>query len=369
MRLIENSKANKTATILLGCGFATYIFNVLYSIIRVMGIGGTFSFSLASVFQLISIAMLVYLTINVYTKLNIETEKVLKLFQIYLIVVPVCSSLQTLSMNIMYGERLVIVDVLLTIIEFSILFVPAILAIHFAKKEGTTAALKVVAVVEVVIFIFFNLFSFMRAITMGFGRIATFPSLHVLLTYIALLVVACNIEQQEKPLSFVDMNEENIAKNVILSIVTFGIYEYIWMYRMSRKIKGLHNENTSSASEIICLLLVPFYSLYWVYTRTKSLNLGANRKGVRISDNSALYLILTFLGLHIVSVALMQNDLNAVIGEKTIVYSENQNNNSDKAKNTSSDMEKLEQLASLYEKGIITEEEYNVKKQDILSRF
>ena len=104
--------------------------------------------------------------------------------------------------------------------------------------------------------------------------------------------------------------EKNIAVCIILAIVTCSIYMWFWMYNMIKKIRMLSNDTSDMIGEYLLLMLVPYYNVYWVYTRGKKISEEAARRGIQITDNSVLYLILNLLGLQIVSYAMMQNDLN-----------------------------------------------------------
>ena len=104
--------------------------------------------------------------------------------------------------------------------------------------------------------------------------------------------------------------EKNIAVCIILAIVTCSIYMWFWMYNMIKKIRMLANDTSDMVGEYLLLMLVPYYNIYWVYTRGKKISEEAARRGIQITDNSVLYLILNLLGLQIVSYAMMQNDLN-----------------------------------------------------------
>ena len=104
--------------------------------------------------------------------------------------------------------------------------------------------------------------------------------------------------------------EKNIAVCIILAIVTCSIYLWFWMYSMVKKIRMLANDTSDMVGEYLLLMLVPYYNVYWVYTRGKKISEEAARRGIQIADNSVLYLILNLLGLSIVSYAMIQNDLN-----------------------------------------------------------
>lgn len=169
---------------------------------------------------------------------------------------------------------------------------------------------------------------------------------------------------------------KNIAACIILSIVTFGIYNIVWMVSICKKIRALNDQSKKVGGEVVCFYLVPFYSFYWYYTRGKRLAEGAVNKGLNISDNSTMYLLLAIFQLSIVSVALMQNDLNTIatnvdisnIGENTKVP-KNTQVNTVKTDMGNANVQKLKELNELKEQGIISEEEFETKKKEILDRI
>ena len=107
------------------------------------------------------------------------------------------------------------------------------------------------------------------------------------------------------------LQEKNIAICVVLSFVTFGIYYIVWKYNMCKSMRQLQNDDSGCLGEMLCMLIVPFYMLYWFYTRSQKASAIAQANGVRdVPDNGVLYLVLSLLGWEVVSMALMQNDLN-----------------------------------------------------------
>lgn len=104
--------------------------------------------------------------------------------------------------------------------------------------------------------------------------------------------------------------EKSIPLCIILSLVTFAIYYIVWMYGICKKIKLMAGEEPSCGGELACILLVPFYSLYWLYTRSKKLAQAGTNCGIQLEDKSVINLLLAIFGFGIVSVALIQSDLN-----------------------------------------------------------
>jgi hypothetical protein len=104
--------------------------------------------------------------------------------------------------------------------------------------------------------------------------------------------------------------QKSIGLCIVLSIVTCGIYYIIWLASMCKKIKLMNNEEPSVAGEVILCLIIPFYSLFWLYSRSKKLASAAANCGVALEDRAVINLVLAIFGLAIVSFALIQSDLN-----------------------------------------------------------
>lgn len=108
------------------------------------------------------------------------------------------------------------------------------------------------------------------------------------------------------------IKNRNIAMQVILSILTCGIYGLYWFITMTDESNILSNEKTASGGMAVLLTLVTcgIYSFYWNYKMGQKLNLAGRKYNKSISDNSVLYLVLSLLGLTIVNYCLIQSDLN-----------------------------------------------------------
>lgn len=106
------------------------------------------------------------------------------------------------------------------------------------------------------------------------------------------------------------LEKKSIPVCIILSFVTFAIYYIVWMHGICKKIKLLAGEEPKCGGELVCIILVPFYSLFWMYTRSKKLSAAGANCGIQLDDRSVVNLILAIFGLGVVSVALIQSDLN-----------------------------------------------------------
>ncbi len=108
-----------------------------------------------------------------------------------------------------------------------------------------------------------------------------------------------------------NIEPRNIGITILLCFVTCGIYGIYWMYCLVRDLKIVVGEGSNDlVVEFLLLAFIPFYNLYWLYTRDQKLVEAGKSYGVPVTDNAILYLLLAVFGVSIVSYALLQSDLN-----------------------------------------------------------
>ena len=115
----------------------------------------------------------------------------------------------------------------------------------------------------------------------------------------------------------IPVNKRKIGICVLLSIVTFGIYQIYWEYLLVKNTRAIQKDDSSCTGEMLCLVFVPFYSLFWWFTRGKIVKDKFAEHGYSAIGNEIAYLILSIFGLAIVSMAIMQNDFNSLRSEST----------------------------------------------------
>ena len=103
------------------------------------------------------------------------------------------------------------------------------------------------------------------------------------------------------------IKERNIVTSIILTLVTCGIYGIYWTIMLAREAVSVKDPADNALLEIVLMLFLPFLGLF---LGEKKFAEGCADKGIAHTDNSILYLILGLVGLGIVSVCMLQNDLN-----------------------------------------------------------
>lgn len=113
--------------------------------------------------------------------------------------------------------------------------------------------------------------------------------------------------------NYTKLQEKNIATNIILSIITCGIYGIIWFIQMNDDANLISDDNNKTSGGMALLLTIVtcgIYYIYWSYMMGQKLYNAGQKYNKNIADNSVVYLILSIFGLGIVSECLIQNDLN-----------------------------------------------------------
>jgi len=115
----------------------------------------------------------------------------------------------------------------------------------------------------------------------------------------------------------IPINKRNIQTCILLTIFTCGIYGIYWNYLLVKNIRAITKDSNSCTGEMLCLTLVPFYSVYWWYTRGRVVKDQFAEHGYSAKGSEIAFLILALHGLSIVSMAIMQSDFNALPYENT----------------------------------------------------
>lgn len=115
------------------------------------------------------------------------------------------------------------------------------------------------------------------------------------------------------------ITKRDIALAIILSIVTCGIYGLYWFVVMVDDVNKLSQKEGQFSGVVVLLLSLVtcgIFALYYYYKMGDTLDLYFQRtKGNAPASKGILFLALCVIGLSIVSMALIQNDLNTIADE------------------------------------------------------
>lgn len=157
----------------------------------------------------------------------------------------------------------------------------------------------------------------------------------------------------------------DMTTHVLLLIFTFGIYQLFWIYKITEYTNLLKpNEQRNSISNLLLCMFMPFYSIFWYY-KTAEIIFDC----VDDSDNSfkTMTLILAIF-VPFVAAILIQDKINKFyvsVNHSSQVTASNSKQYCNQI-NESTIIEEIKKYKELLDIGAITQEEFDIKKKEIL---
>ena len=111
------------------------------------------------------------------------------------------------------------------------------------------------------------------------------------------------------------ISKRDLVLNIILTIVTCGLWGIVWEVQIADDIKLLTGEEGLVSGIVLVLLSLVtcgIYFIFWVYNAGNKLELVKAGYGLPTESKDLVYVVLSIFGFSIVALALMQNDLNTV---------------------------------------------------------
>lgn len=157
-----------------------------------------------------------------------------------------------------------------------------------------------------------------------------------------------------------------LVKHILLLLFTCGIWLYIWIYRVTGYTNNVQGEeNRNPTNKLLLCLFVPFYVIYWMYKTAQRLDKMAAAKNIP-SDLSTLCLILAIF-VPIIPPILMQDKLNAIVAPTAAPAAPVAPAPAPAAPASVSEAaDDLMKLKELLDAGILTQEEFDAKKKQLL---
>ena len=146
----------------------------------------------------------------------------------------------------------------------------------------------------------------------------------------------------------------SMAKHVLLLLFTFGIWYYIWIYRMTGYTNAAENEEYRN---------VPFYIIFWTYKTAQRVDKMAAAKGIS-SDMATLCLILAIF-VPIIPPILLQDKMNNIATANDTQYVSTPKGEKVNGA-TLGTAEELKNFKELLDSGVITQDEFEAKKKQLL---
>ncbi len=154
-----------------------------------------------------------------------------------------------------------------------------------------------------------------------------------------------------------------LAKHILLGLFTFGIWYLIWTYRTTRFLNKAPNAVPySPTAQLLLCLFIPFYQIFWYYKHGQRIDSLSRQKNINSSDTATLCLI---FGIFVPFVAyiIMQDKINTIC---TVTASGTKPEPKPEPKPEADSIEQLKKFKELLDAGVITEEEFNAKKKQLL---
>ncbi|MCY7487485.1 DUF4234 domain-containing protein [Paenibacillus alvei] len=111
------------------------------------------------------------------------------------------------------------------------------------------------------------------------------------------------------------MQQRSIALAIILTLVTCGLYGIYWFIVLTNEVGRLNRDPDFTGLKHFLLTIVTcgIWSFIWAYQIGKQISAAQYYRNCPQTDNSVLYMVLTFFGLAIIVHALVQTDANKLI--------------------------------------------------------
>jgi hypothetical protein len=148
--------------------------------------------------------------------------------------------------------------------------------------------------------------------------------------------------------------------HILLLLLSFGIWQSIWVYKTTKYLN--HANGFKQRSPGLCLLfywLVPFYSFYWYYNAGRRVEAISLKRKLPCSVAGLCLLFSIFFG--IIPSIILQDKINCIA--KAVQMKNQFSSEPQKTAN----LEDLKKLKDLLDSGIISEEEFQQKKTQILN--
>ena len=149
--------------------------------------------------------------------------------------------------------------------------------------------------------------------------------------------------------------------HILLSIFTFGVWSLIWTYRTTRYLnKAPGAQWHDPTKKLLLCIFVPFYQVYWYYAQGQRLDTYAKQNLPNATAHATAYLILSIFIPGCASI-LMQDCINCICATH-----ESPAEVVTDAKNEQTNLDDLVRLKELWDMGVITQEEFDAKKKQLL---
>ena len=115
------------------------------------------------------------------------------------------------------------------------------------------------------------------------------------------------------------IQKRDIAMNVVLTVVTCGIYGLVWFVQITNDMRKASGDETLKGGMDLLLGIITcgIWYIYWAYKMGQAATKALEKANLPTNDNAILYLVIQLFGLSIVNYALIQNDLNKIASQES----------------------------------------------------
>ena len=110
------------------------------------------------------------------------------------------------------------------------------------------------------------------------------------------------------------LEKRGVFISVVFTFLTCGLFGIYWMVQFSNDLATYLGKEKSGGKEILFTLITcGLYGIYWNYKKGKDMADAQEKAGIRVADNSLIYLVISILGFVSIPLWVMQSDLNKII--------------------------------------------------------
>ena len=104
----------------------------------------------------------------------------------------------------------------------------------------------------------------------------------------------------------------SVGTSVILTIITCGIYGLVWQYKQMKVLNSWLNRKEYSFGKWLLLSIITcgIYGVYNEYKMARGIIEVQQQNKLLVNDVATICLIMTLIGLGIVSMAIQQSEIN-----------------------------------------------------------
>ncbi|MCL1999620.1 MAG: DUF4234 domain-containing protein [Turicibacter sp.] len=121
------------------------------------------------------------------------------------------------------------------------------------------------------------------------------------------------------------IEKRSIAVAIILAFVTCGIYVLYWQYKLYESLYRANNlPSTAGVDLLLSIVTCGIYAIYMMYKMGKLESQAFATHDLGEKDEALLYVILSVFGLAIVSMAIIQSNINTLADNVNNSHYDNQ---------------------------------------------